>query len=213
MGLSFRTWLVQPPVQMRLPHVTVPGHKQCNVVYAVHCQEECKELYIGEAKQPSPQKNGTSHMCHLFRSGLRSPLTLKEARAVWGQPSMEVWVLAKGDRWFEGLRWPQGSCSQALSAASSELKKLSKRSVFKREETVDKEKYPGQRWPGWWFRLSTGKFLTWVTDQNCPPPPDQARGQHHTHLVKMFWVMSDDHYDDYHRLLRKRYRIKYSWKW
>lgn len=27
-------------------------HKQSNVLYAVRCQEECRELYIGETKEP-----------------------------------------------------------------------------------------------------------------------------------------------------------------
>ena len=29
-----------------------PRHKQCNVVYALQCQKECNQLYIGETKQP-----------------------------------------------------------------------------------------------------------------------------------------------------------------
>ena len=29
-----------------------PRHKQSNVVYAVHCSQDCTDLYIGETKQP-----------------------------------------------------------------------------------------------------------------------------------------------------------------
>ena len=33
------------------PKDRVPRHKQSNVVYAVKCQEDCSDLYIGETKQ------------------------------------------------------------------------------------------------------------------------------------------------------------------
>ncbi|KAL3973539.1 TIMELESS-interacting protein [Sarotherodon galilaeus] len=34
------------------PKDRVPRHKQSNMVYAVKCQEDCQDLYIGETKQP-----------------------------------------------------------------------------------------------------------------------------------------------------------------
>ena len=33
------------------PKLQTPRHKQSNIIYAIQCQEECNELYIGETKQ------------------------------------------------------------------------------------------------------------------------------------------------------------------
>ncbi|RXN35731.1 reverse transcriptase [Labeo rohita] len=57
---TLRQMLVHPKDQ-------VPKHQKCNLVYAVKCTEECKDLYIGETKQMLSKRTTYSQPCAVHK--------------------------------------------------------------------------------------------------------------------------------------------------
>jgi hypothetical protein len=81
------------------PKDKTPRHKQSNVVYAVQCQEECKELYIGETKQPLHRRMAQHRRA--TSSGQDSAVHLHLKESGHSFEDSQVRVLAREDRWFE----------------------------------------------------------------------------------------------------------------
>ncbi|XP_061603008.1 uncharacterized protein LOC133464838 [Cololabis saira] len=85
------------------PKDQIPKHQKSNLVYAVKCTEECKELYIGETKQPlskrmSQHRRGNS-------SGQDSAVYTHLQKEKHSFRDQDVHVLDREDGWFErGVR-------------------------------------------------------------------------------------------------------------
>ncbi|XP_050957575.1 uncharacterized protein LOC127158535, partial [Labeo rohita] len=89
---TLRQMLVHPKDQ-------VPKHQKCNLVYAVKCTEECKDLYIGETKQMlskrmSQHRRGNS-------SGQESAVFTHLQKEQHSFKDQDVYILDREDGWFE----------------------------------------------------------------------------------------------------------------
>ena len=89
---TLRQRLVHP--KDKTPHT----HKS-NLVYAVQCNEECKDLYIGETKQPLHKRMAQHRRAH--SSGLDSAVHLHLKEKVHSFDDNNVHILDREDRWFE----------------------------------------------------------------------------------------------------------------
>ncbi|XP_063353977.1 uncharacterized protein LOC134644818 [Pelmatolapia mariae] len=81
------------------PKDRVPRHKQSNIVYAVKCQEDWQDLYIGETKQPlakpmAQHRRATS-------SGQDSAVYLHLQASGHSFNDEDVHILDREERWFE----------------------------------------------------------------------------------------------------------------
>ncbi|TWW81402.1 hypothetical protein D4764_01G0012170 [Takifugu flavidus] len=81
------------------PKDKTPRPKQSNVVYAVQCQEKCKELYIGETKQPLHRRMAQHRRA--TSSGQDSAVHLHLKESGHSFEDSQVRILAREDRWFE----------------------------------------------------------------------------------------------------------------
>ncbi|XP_051781539.1 uncharacterized protein LOC127527292 [Erpetoichthys calabaricus] len=92
---------LQNTLRQRLVHPKdrVPRHKQSNIVYAVKCQEECRDLYIGETKQPLAKR--MSQHRRASSSGQDSAVYLHLQDSGHSLKDEEVHILDREERWFE----------------------------------------------------------------------------------------------------------------
>ncbi|TWW61021.1 hypothetical protein D4764_05G0011110 [Takifugu flavidus] len=81
------------------PKDKTPRPKQSNVVHAVQCQEKCKELYIGETKQPLHRRMAQRR--HTTSSGQDSAVHLHLKESGHSFEDSQVRILSREDRWFE----------------------------------------------------------------------------------------------------------------
>ncbi|XP_062849575.1 uncharacterized protein LOC134311850 [Trichomycterus rosablanca] len=81
------------------PKDRVPRHKQSNVVYAVRCREDCRELYIGETKQPLAKRMAQHRRS--TSSGQDSAVYTHLQASGHSFNDEDVQILDKEERWFE----------------------------------------------------------------------------------------------------------------
>ncbi|XP_054861960.1 uncharacterized protein LOC129347772 [Amphiprion ocellaris] len=81
------------------PKDKIPREKQSNVVYAVQCNEECSDLYIGETKQPLHKRMAQHRRATTTGQDSAVHLHLKEKGHSFDDH--KVRILAREDRWFE----------------------------------------------------------------------------------------------------------------
>ena len=81
------------------PKDKIPREKQSNVVYAVQCNEECSDLYIGETKQPLHKRMSQHRRATTTGQDSAVHLHLKEKGHSFDDH--KVRILAREDRWFE----------------------------------------------------------------------------------------------------------------
>ncbi|XP_050924570.1 uncharacterized protein LOC127140827 [Lates calcarifer] len=91
-GNTLKQRLVHP--KDRTPHT----HKS-NLVYAVQCNEECNDLYIGETKQPLHKRMAQHRRAN--SSGLDSAVYLHLKEKTHSFEDNKVHILDREDRWFE----------------------------------------------------------------------------------------------------------------
>ncbi|KAM7378702.1 hypothetical protein PAMP_004307 [Pampus punctatissimus] len=89
---TLRQRLVHP--KDRTPHT-----QKSNLVYAVQCNEECKDLYIGETKQPLHKRMYQHRRPN--SSGLDSAVYLHLKEKAHSFEDNNVHILDREDRWFE----------------------------------------------------------------------------------------------------------------
>ena len=84
---------------MSIPRIKFQGKNPSNVVYALQCNEECSDLYIGETKQPL-HKCMSQHR-RATTSGQDSAVHLHLKEKGHSFDDHKVRILAREDRWFE----------------------------------------------------------------------------------------------------------------
>ncbi|XP_071344169.1 uncharacterized protein [Trachinotus anak] len=89
---TLRQRLVHP--KDRTPHT-----RKSNLVYAVQCNEECKDLYIGETKQPLHKRMAQHRRAN--SSSLDSAVHLHLKEKAHSFEESKVHILDREDRWFE----------------------------------------------------------------------------------------------------------------
>ncbi|XP_040922260.1 uncharacterized protein LOC121200823, partial [Toxotes jaculatrix] len=81
------------------PKDKIPHNHKSNLIYAVKCSEECKDLYIGETKQPLSKR-----MAQHRRANSSGPVSAVYSHLKEKAHSFEdsnVKILDREDRWFE----------------------------------------------------------------------------------------------------------------
>ena len=81
------------------PKDRVPRHKQSNIVYAVKCQEDCQDLYIGETKQRLARRMAQHRRA--TSSGQDSAVYLHLQASGHSFNDEDVHILDREERWFE----------------------------------------------------------------------------------------------------------------
>ncbi|XP_023821902.1 uncharacterized protein LOC111949272, partial [Oryzias latipes] len=81
------------------PKDKIPSYKQSNVVYSIHCKENCNEQYIGETKQPLHKRLYQHRRAN--PSGPESAVHLHLKATNHSFEDSEVRILARERGWFE----------------------------------------------------------------------------------------------------------------
>lgn len=81
------------------PKDRTPYTHKSNLVYAIQCNEECKDLYIGETKQPLYKRMAQHSRAN--SSGMDSAVHLHLKEKAHSFEDSNVQILDREDRWFE----------------------------------------------------------------------------------------------------------------